>query len=132
MRLLPLLPLLPLLILPGACAASGTESESRDQAALARELADRTAGRAESCVPATQAQSLQGVDRRTIVYRSGRTVWVNRLDADCPGLDPTNILIVEANGSQYCRGDRVRSLEPHSTIPGPFCVLRDWVPYRAR
>ena len=122
--------LLPLLILTAGCAATGTDVSSRDQQALAEELTGRSAGKAQACVPARQAQSLQIVDRRTIVYRDFDTVYVNRLDADCPGLRPFNTLIIEANGSQYCRGDRVRAVEPGSSIPGPFCVLRDFVPYR--
>lgn len=124
--------LLPLLILLGACAASGTESESRDQRALAEDLAGRTAGEADRCIPARQGTALQVVDRRTITYRDGRTIWVNRLDSDCPGIDPMNTLIVEAHGSQYCRGDRVRGLAPQGTIAGPRCVLRDFVPYTKR
>jgi hypothetical protein len=65
-----------------------------------------------------------------LVYRERDTVYVNRLGADCPGMRPLTTLIVEAHGSQYCRGDRVRAAETGSTVPGPFCVLRDFVPYR--
>lgn len=122
--------LLPLIAAAAGCAASGTQSESRDQRALARELADRTAGEAKRCIPARQNEALTIVDARTIVLRSGPTVWVNRLDDDCPGLRPMNTLLVEAHGSQYCRGDRVRGIEPGSPIPGAVCVLRDFTPYR--
>jgi hypothetical protein len=64
-----------------------------------------------------------------VVYGSGRTIWVNRLPSPCPGMNLMNSLIVEPFGSQYCRGDRVRSLEPVSKIPGPYCLLGDFVPY---
>jgi hypothetical protein len=74
---------------------------------------------------------MQIVDSRTIVYRERGAVWVNRLDAPCPGLRPNNILVVEAGGSQYCRGDLVRGLERHGGTPGPACRLRDFTPYRA-
>jgi hypothetical protein len=43
---------------------------------------------------------------------------------------PLATLIVESHGSQYCRGDRIRAVEPPSAVPGPACVLRDFVPYR--
>lgn len=121
---------LPLLILLGACAADTTQSESRDQRALREELAGLAEGPPESCAPARQNESLQIVDRETLVLRSGNTIWVNRLDGSCPGLRPLATLIVEAHGSRYCRGDRVRALEPQSTIPGPVCILRDFIPYR--
>ena len=119
-----------LTILAAGCAASGTQSESRDQRALARELAELGAGEAERCIPARQNEALTIVDSRTLVLRSGGTVWVNRLDSDCPGLRPMNTLVIEAHGSQYCRGDRIRGLEPGSSIPGAICVLRDFTPYR--
>jgi hypothetical protein len=73
---------------------------------------------------------MQIVDRQTLVYRDRGRTWVNRLGADCPGLRPFSTLIVEAHGSQYCRGDRIRAVETQSAIPGPTCVLRDFVPYR--
>ena len=126
---------LPLMLLAAACAADGTQSagtqrETRDQRELARELADRTAGDPQRCIPARQNEALSIVDSRTVVLRSGPTVWVNRLDGDCPGLRPMNTLLIEAHGSQYCRGDRVRGIEPGSTIPGAICVLRNFTPYR--
>ena len=120
---------LALLIALSGCAMMGPGPEDREQEAFARDLAGRVAGEAASCVPAVQNQALKAVDRSTITYDRGDTIWVNRVD-DCPGLRPFNTLIVEVHGSQYCRGDRVRALEPGTTIPGPICILRDWVPYR--
>jgi hypothetical protein len=123
--------LLPFLLLAAGCAATGTgDAPSRDQLALTEDLAGRTAGAPQACVPIRQSQSMQIVDRQTLVYRDSDTIWVNRLGADCPGMRPLSTLIIEAHGSQYCRGDRVRAVETQSAIPGPTCVLRDFVPYR--
>ena len=122
--------LLPMLLLVAGCAATSADGDTREQRDLAADLSGRTAGAPQACVPANQGRSLQIVDKRTIVYRGQDAVYVNRLDADCPGLRPLNTLVVEVHGGQYCRGDRVRGVEPNSTIPGPFCVLRDFVPYR--
>ena len=122
---------LPLLLLAlGGCATQADRGPTGEQEELARDLAGRSAGEPQSCIPTQATSGLTGVDSRTVVQRSGRTIWVNRLDADCPGLRPFNTLIVEAHGSQYCRGDHIRMLEPGATIPGPICVLRDWTPYR--
>jgi hypothetical protein len=67
------------------------------------------------------------------VLRRGDTVWVNRLEGHCPGLRPLNTLVVEPSlGGQYCRNDRVRAIEPGSSIPGPICPLGDFTPYRRR
>jgi hypothetical protein len=119
---------LPLLLALAGCAAIGQREE--DGAELARQLAGRSAGEPQSCVSITQLAPLEIVDRETIAYRSGSTIYVNRLGGNCPGLRPFNTLIIETHGSQYCRGDRVRTLEPGSSIPGPICPLGDFVPYR--
>ncbi len=118
-----------ILTLAFAGCASGTAGERREDP-LAAELAGRAAGAPESCVPAETGRALTIVDQRTLTYRSGSTVWVNRLDVDCPGMRPLGTLVVEVQGSRYCRGDRVRALEPGRRIPGPVCILRDFIPYR--
>jgi hypothetical protein len=125
--------LLPLLLILAGCAATGSEGPSRDQEALSRELADRVAGESVSCIsPPSSSAALTIVDGRTLVYREGRTLWVNRLRDECPGLRPLDTLIVEVHGSQYCRHDRFRSLQSGSSIPGPTCRLGDFTPYRRR
>jgi hypothetical protein len=116
-----------LLIIAG-CAAVGESG----QAELSRELANMTAGPAQSCAPSTQSQSLQAVDNRTLVLRTANTVWVSRLEGPCPGLTPMSTIIVESFNGQYCRGDHVSGLEPGSSIPGATCPLAEFVPYRAR
>jgi hypothetical protein len=118
-----------LLVLAG-CAAVDSGEPTREQEALRRELAGRIAGPPESCVPTNGASSLRIVDRRTITYERGRTLWVNALPHDCPGLRPLDPLIVIMDRSAYCRGDRIRSLAPYSTIPGPTCMLGRFTPYR--
>jgi len=40
--------------------------------------------------------------------------------------------VTEPIGSQYCRGDIVRSFDRQSRIPGPACILGDFVPYTRR
>jgi hypothetical protein len=123
--------MLVLLLLLGACAAPEAAGPTRESETLQRDLAGRTAGPPQSCIPAlNSAQSLRIVDAHTIVYESGRALWVNPLDGDCPGMRPMDALIVDVHGSQYCRGDRFRPVSTGSTIPGPTCVLGDFTPYR--
>lgn len=94
------------------------------------ELAGRTAGAPQRCVPIEQAEALRLGGSHAIIYGRGTTVWVNRLAADCAGLDRSYVLSAESIGSQYCRGDLVRSFEPISRTPGPACILGDFIPYR--
>ena len=110
------------------CAAGPRSPD--DSAALARELATRVAGEPRTCISRFSTQVLTIVDSRTLIQRSGDAIWVNRLNAECPGLRPDVTLIVESLGDRYCRGDRVRGLERGTSIAGPICVLNAFTPYR--
>ena len=110
------------------CSPAGPIAGNPD--AFTRELAGRAAGPARSCVSTAHNSNLRVIDSRTLAYDLGSTLWVNRLEASCPGLRPHNTLIVDMTSGGYCRGDRVRGLEPGGIIPGPTCILRDWTPYR--
>ena len=116
--------LLPLLFLAACATGSAREAD------LSAELAGRSAGPPQDCVPAAAGDSLVARDSRTLLYRRGDTLWVNRLAAACPGLDPMSTLIVDVHGSQHCRGDPIRAVEPGQTIPGPICVLGSFTPWR--
>jgi hypothetical protein len=113
-------------VLIGSCAVP--------QPALApgqsRDLVGRIAGAPQRCVPIQQATALRisADDRHTLVYGSGRTIWANHLGPGC-GFGSGDILVTEPFGSYYCRGDLVRSIDSMSRIPGPACVLGDFVPY---
>ncbi|HEX8573259.1 MAG TPA: hypothetical protein VF759_10965 [Allosphingosinicella sp.] len=116
--------LLPLLLLTACAAGPAGEAD------LSEELAGRSAGPPQDCVPASTLGNLAPRDSMTLAYRSGDTIWLNRLAATCPALRPTSTLIVEAHGSQYCRGDRFRTVEPGQSIPGGSCVLGPFTPWR--
>ena len=109
----------------GACSAPPPDTGGSP----VPELVGRTSGAAQRCVPIEQNASLRIAQPGITLYGSGRTIWVNRLASNCPGMDRMDILIVEPIGSQYCRGDRVRTIDPVSRIPGPACILGDFVPY---
>jgi len=110
----------------GSCAAPQPE-----QSQAPRELAGRTAGPPQQCVSIEQAQPLRVSDtnRHTLIYGSGKTLYANDLGPQC-GFGSDDILITEPIGSSHCRGDIVRSFDRLSRIPGPSCVLGDWVPFR--
>ena len=110
---------------------TGSDFAEGDEAELALELEGRVAGAAQRCVSTTPSEALTIVSADTLVLRRGGTIWVNRLEGNCPGLRPLHTLVVEPSLSgQYCRNDRVRAVEPGSSIPGPICPLGDFTPYR--
>ena len=116
-------------LLVAGCAAVPAAEQGPSE--LDRLLEGRVAAETRTCVSTQGGSNLTPVDGQSIAYRDGATIWVNRLAATCPGLSPGNSLIVEPSGSQYCRGDRIRTIEPGRTIPGPTCILGDFTAYRA-
>lgn len=96
------------------------------------ELAGLEAGTPRKCVPFRSNQALrrsQG-DGHVLLYGSGRTIWVNQVARTC-GFRSTDTLVINRAGSYICRGDVVRSFDSVSGIPGPSCVLGDFIPYAA-
>lgn len=109
-----------------SCAALPQDSATRP----AVELAGRTPGAAQRCVMIEPSQSLRvsDTDRHTLLYGNGRIIWANRLGSSC-GFSSNDILVTEPIGSDHCRGDLVRSFDRYTKIPGPACVLGDFLPY---
>ena len=111
----------------GGCAAP---PPGPDRQGPPVELAGRVAGAPKRCIALTQIEGLRvsETDRHTLVYGGGQTVWANHLGPSC-GFGYDDILVTEPIGSQLCEGDIVRSIDRNSRIPGPSCVLREFVPY---
>ena len=124
-------PLMPLLITACAVAGCTRPAQPASPAAFARELEGHAAGPAQSCISSFPSENLRVVDASTVAYGSGRTIYVNHLGGPCPALSQHNTIIVDApDGAQYCRGNRIRGLETGGVVPGPWCNLADWIPYR--
>jgi hypothetical protein len=93
------------------------------------ELAGRVAGAPERCVTINSQQSFRASENNPhfLLYGSGRTIYANQLGQCRFGSD--DVLVTEPIGSQYCRGDIVRSFDRTSRIPGAACILGEFVPY---
>ncbi|HSQ99773.1 MAG TPA: hypothetical protein VLM36_07635 [Sphingomicrobium sp.] len=121
-----------MIIAAAALVASCARPVSPARSDFAATTAGRVAGPARHCISTNPAENLRVLDAQDVAYGNGRTVYINHLEAACPAISQFNTIIVEAGlGGQYCRGDRIRGLEPGAIIPGPSCNLGDWVPYRA-
>jgi len=110
----------------GSCVAAPPAGVPRQAA----ELIGRTAGAPRDCVPIRPTENLRIADgdRTTLVYGSGKTVWANHLGGSC-SFGSNDIPVFEPTTGSYCRGDIVRSVDRDSHIPGPSCVLADFIPY---
>ena len=110
----------------GGCTAS--TDNVRPPVAL--ELYAKPIGPAQNCVPVSIGEDLTVIRDGTLGVRSGKTLWINDTGDACRSIRMMNTLIVERHGSQLCRGDHVRSVEFSGGIPGPVCILGNFVPYR--
>lgn len=97
---------------------------------LADVIGNRVAQAPVNCVSTSLLDQPRIIDNQTITYGHMGTIYVNRLRAQCPGLDPHTTLITEVKGGQLCRSDLVSTLDPGSTIPGPKCQLGEFLPYK--
>ncbi|MDF2386453.1 hypothetical protein JMG10_33620 [Nostoc ellipsosporum NOK] len=126
-------PIIAAMLALAGCAASSEMQASQQAEArndLAAALGDRVPGAPRDCINISDSDGPQIIDDRTILYKPvGRTLWRNDLGSSCPGLRPYTTLIVEVHGSQLCRNDRFRVLDPGSSIPGAYCMFGRFTPY---
>ena len=111
----------------GSCAPAPPTGQAQGPAS---ELAGRVAGPAKRCVSTTQLESLRvsDSDPHLLVYGNSGTIYANPLGRHC-SFRHDDVLVMQPTSSEYCRGDLVRSFDRYSHIPGPACVLGDFIPY---
>ena len=118
-----------LIVLATAALMSGcTAPQPAATTAAIPELTGRVAGAAQRCVTFEQGESLRVAGPHLLIYGNGRVVYLNTVPS-CSTLRSSDILVLEPIGSQYCRGDFVRTRDNVSGLPGAGCQLGDFVPY---
>lgn len=116
---------LPLVLAAPAVAATVAPS---GEAELARMVEGRVAGEPVDCISGSAADGMQIVDGTALVFKRGRTLYVNRPDG-ARTLDEWDLPVIHQFGSQLCRQDRIELRDRHSGIPGPSIFLTKFVPY---
>ena len=91
--------------------------------------AGRVAGKPANCVRLDQTNRVVIADANTLTLRDGRRLWITHPIGQCTRLNPNDTLVLEVWGSQLCRNDRFRTLQPGTTIPSAFCRFGEFVPY---
>ena len=114
-----------------ATASEPAERSAKAQAEYDRLLAGKTAGKAEKCLPTYRSNDMTIIDDDTILFRDGRTTYVNHPLGGCMNLDRSGSALVTRNfGPQLCRGDIATVVDNSSGITLGSCSLGDFVPYR--
>jgi hypothetical protein len=110
--------------IPSAAAA-----DAKGEAQLAKLLDGRVPGAPVHCLSRTQRDNMQVIDRTALVFRDGKTLYVNR-----PGgvnfLTWTDVPVFKIWGDQLCSKDLVHLRDRSSGIGGPSMIMGDFIPYR--
>lgn len=96
---------------------------------LASALAGRTAGAPVRCLPSYRSTDMQVVDEWTILYRDGRTVYVQNPRGGCPGLGSYTLVTRKYGTNQTCDGDISQLVDLHTGTGGGSCVFGPFTPY---
>ncbi len=123
----------PILAAPMLVAATGPamardKNPARGEAALAKILKDRVAGKPVSCLPLSNIGSSQIVNGTAIVYQSGGTLYVNR-PGNADTLSDDDILVTRTTIGELCRMDAVNLVSRTGHYQHGFVVLNQFVPY---
>lgn len=119
----------------GSCTGASFVQESRTpkaQRELADALAGRVAGKAERCIPNFRGNEVQIIDDWTILYREGRTIYVQNPQGGCRGLENRGYTLVtrQVGVNQFCEGDINQLVDLRTGSFGGTCVFGPFVPYR--
>ncbi|QSR17301.1 hypothetical protein [Novosphingobium sp. KA1] len=111
-----------------APAAFAAKKKLTGEEQLAKLLEGREAGKPVTCIQLSQSDSTVIVDKTALVYRVGRTLYVNR-PTNADRLDNDDILVTKTFSSQLCRLDTVQLHDRTSRMWSGFVGLQDFVPY---
>jgi hypothetical protein len=113
------------LLAVGAAAAPRPTGEAK----LQKMLEGYAAGKPTSCVSLAPSMDSTKIEGLGIVYKRGRTLYVNRFDNGCPSLDSFKSIVTRTPSTQLCRGDIARIVDLQTQIEGGSCVFGDFTPY---
>lgn len=120
-------------VLLASCSTAPVQEVRSPRAAqeLASALAGRTAGPAVRCLPGFRTSQMQIIDDWTILYRDGRTTYVQNPRGGCRGIDNGSYTMVirQFGTSQQCDGDIAQLVDLRTGMNGGSCVFGPFTPY---
>lgn len=114
-----------------AAMTANPEQNPKATAALAKELAGRTAGPATRCVPYFRVNDMKIIDDGTIIFGKGKTVYLQRPVGGCPGLriGGNSLVARQFATNRMCQGDINEVVDVRNGITVGSCVFEDFIPY---
>ena len=101
------------------------------QQELNKALAGHVAGKPINCIPNYRATDMHVIDDWTILFESGRTIYLQTPRGGCPGIDTQrNTLVTRLTGTtQLCSGDIHELVDLPLGMRSGSCVFGPFVPY---
>ena len=119
--------------LTASCAYNDAQEvrSPKAQNQLSQALQGRVAGRPQSCIPNYRANQMTVIDDYTILFRDGRTVYVQNPRGGCPGLGIGGYTLVtrQYGSSQLCSGQINELVDLRTGMTGGACVFSQFIPY---
>jgi len=114
-----------------ASSATLSAASSPTPSQTIAELQGRVPGKPQRCMPAQPGVLFSPADSdpHLLLFDDGKTIWANRLPADC-GYEDGQTAVPDAPGSFYCKGDLVTAGGRITLFPGHRCPLGDFTPWR--
>jgi hypothetical protein len=114
--------------------ASGPDQYARSpkaQRELTEALAGRIPGKPVNCIPNYRTNQMQVIDDWTLLFKDGRTVYVQNPRGGCRGLGIGGYTLVtrQFGVNQTCSGDINNLVDLHTGMMGGSCVFGPFVPY---
>lgn len=111
-------------------AKESDAAPSKGQAKLEKMLEGRVAGEPQSCIRVLPSTDVTVIDGTAIVYRTGRTLYVN-VPVDADALDDRDALVRRtSNPTQLCQTDIITTMDRHVGHYTGNVQLTQFVPYR--
>ena len=105
----------------------------RAEMRLARELSDKRPGPPQPCITRFEADRMNTVGDRTIVFRaSSNLVYLNEPVGGCPMEGSSRRLQRRSIGANLCRGEQLHVIDNQTGAYFGTCILGDFIPYSSR
>lgn len=94
-------------------------------------LAGRIPGKPVDCLSSSRSRDMQVIDDDTILFRDGRTTYVQAPRGGCSPLGSGHYTLVTQSfgGQGLCRGDIARVVDLSGGFTVGSCVLESFVPF---
>lgn len=108
-----------------AYRSAGNEREFREA------VAGRVPGRPVDCLPSYRSNDMRVIDDNTILFRDGRTTYVQAPRGGCSPLGSGHYTLVTHSfgGQGLCRGDIAQVVDASSGFTVGSCALESFVPF---